>query len=187
MVSTDPFNNQKMNLPNILTIAQGIGFIALAIEFYIMQCNHREKMLKFKLMGHALFFLHYFFLGALTGSIVNIVGGIRVYIFKKRFNKNWAYNKILPYIFTIAFLSIGIFTWDGYISLLPVMGMVLGTIAFWSKETKQIRILLLLSIMPWIIYNILVQSYAGIIGSTIILISNFIGIYRFDRPKLFKT
>jgi hypothetical protein len=177
----------QMEIFKIVIIAQGMGFIALAFDFYVLQKDQREKMLGIKMITHFFFFLHYLLLGAMSGSVVNIVGAARIYVFKRRLFKKWANNKIWLYFFILLFIIVGLVTWDGYITLLPVTGMVIGTIAFWLHQPKQIRFLIVFSTLPWIVYNILVNSYPGIIGNVLILISTGLGIYRFDKPKVYKS
>lgn len=89
----------------------------------------------------------------------------------------------MPGFFIAAFLIASILTWQGQISVLPMMGMVSGTIAFWQKEARLVRLIGILSPPLWFTYNIIVGSYPGMITEVIILSSNLIGVYRFDRQK----
>ena len=72
------------------------------------------------------------------------------------------------------------FTWQGAISLLPFFGTASLVIAFWQEKPKYIRRLAIASSPPWIIYGLLVGSYPVVVAETLLLVSNFIGQYRFD-------
>ncbi|MEK9195850.1 MAG: YgjV family protein, partial [Patescibacteria group bacterium] len=73
-----------------------------------------------------------------------------------------------------------ILTWHGLISLLPMIGMITGTIAFWQSNPRYIRLIGLISPPLWFTYNYISGSYAGMFAEIILLSSNLIGIYRFD-------
>jgi len=164
-----------------MLLAQIIGFLALSLVILTFQSNKRKTMQHLKIIASGLFFLHFALLGAWTGATMNIITAIRSYIFKDRFSKSWAGKTLWLYFFIIIFIIAGIFTWEGYRSLLPIVGMIIGTIAFWMKSPRQIRLLILFSSPCWLIYNLLVHSYAGIITEIVTLSSVIISMARFSQ------
>jgi len=88
------------------------------------------------------------------------------------------------YLFLFTFGLAGIITWEGYYSLLPICAMVIDTIAQWNKETKLIRVIMLIPRPLWFVYDFVVGSYAGMTSEILVLCSILIGIFRFNiRPK----
>jgi len=164
-------------------IAQIIGFVGLGILVYHFQINKRSGMLSWKLLSLIVFTIHFSLLGAWTGAAMNSIGGVRIYIYKFRESRKWADNKIWPYVFIIIFWIFGILTWIDYYSIFPVIGMTTGTLAYWCKKPVHIRLLALISPPVWFIYNFIVGSYAGMIGSIFIFSSTLIGLIRFDILK----
>lgn len=164
---------------NYSFVAQLIGFIGVCISLLIFQVNKRDSMLKLQMSAATVYALHFFLLGAFTGSGLSIAGGIRNYLFYKQKKRHW----LLPASFIIVFSIVGILTWQGPISILPVMAMISGTLAFWQKNPKHIRLIALIASPLWLIYNLLSGSYPGILAEIVMLSSNLVGIYRFDVMK----
>ena len=159
-------------------IVQVIGFFALLFSLLLFQVNNRKDMLKLKTLGAVSYTIHFFLLGAYTGSAMNMisVGRDTVFIKAKGRKRSWA----LPGFFIVVFVGVGLLTWQGPISLLPITGMITGTIAFWQRKSKSIRWISLLSPPMWFIYNAVSGSYAGMLTEVILLSSDLTGIYRFD-------
>ncbi len=162
-------------------LAQLLGFLGFIAGVIVFQSNHRQKMLFLKILASVLWMAHFALLGAWTGAAMNFIGAGRNYVFKQRINKPWADNKFWLFFFIIVFLLSIIFTWNGVYSLFPAGGMIMGTAAFWMKNPKYIRYLTLISSPLWLIYNIRVNSYAGMVTEGFTIISVLIGIYRFDH------
>lgn len=159
-------------------LIQFIGFVGLGVSFLVFQVNRRRSMLRVQIIALLIYSLHFFLLGAFTGAALNIVGATRNYLFDKLHehkHSNW-----LPWIFIVVFSIATLLTWQGPLSLLPAIGMIGGTIAFWQSKPETMRLLALISPPAWLAYNLISGSYAGAIAEIIILSSTLLGIYRFD-------
>lgn len=73
------------------------------------------------------------------------------------------------------------FTWQGYISVLPVIGIVLGVYTRWHHSPAKIRIYSLIGAILWLPYNVAVQSVAGTIGGVIVIIAIIFAMVKHDR------
>lgn len=161
-------------------IAQLVGFIALAFSITVFQKNKRRLMLLLQMSSAFLFAIHFALLGAWTGSAMNFVNTLRSYIFANKGNKYWANNKVWVLVFILLFSIFTLITWQGWISLLPLIAMISGTIAFWLDNPRHIRLLSLISPPAWFIYNLTFNSYPGMIIEVLLFLSIIIGIFRFD-------
>ena len=166
---------------NFLT--QLIGFIALILLIIVFQREKRSHMLILKILSSIFYGIHFALLGAWTGSAMNVVAAARSYVFKQRTEKKWADNKAWLFAFLILIIVSGIFTWGGYYSLLPMIGTSISTAAFWMKKPRLIRLLCLIGPPFWLVYNIIVQSIAGMVTELLVVISILVGILRFDGKK----
>ncbi|HZL08344.1 MAG TPA: YgjV family protein [Candidatus Dormibacteraeota bacterium] len=162
-------------------IVQGIGFVAVGVSLCIFQTNKRKNMLLLSLVASLLYTAHFFLLGAITGSAMNLSGAVRSYVYYKV--KPSAKNTWIMFAFLAITLAATALTWQGYISLLPMVGTVSGVVAYWQRKPKLIRRLGLISPPAWFVYNAVSGSYAGMFIEVINLSSNLIGQYRFDLPK----
>ena len=161
-------------------IAQTIGIIALLFVLLSFQKNSRYLILLFLIIAQILFTIHFGLLGAWTGAAMNGVAAIRTYIFNQRESKQWSNKQVWLYLFVVLFWVFGIVTWSGYYSILPILAMTIDSFAVWNKETKSIRMFMLIPRPLWLTYNFTVGSYAGMITEIFVLFSILIGIIRFD-------
>lgn len=166
------------------TVIQAIGFFGLFFTIISFQSNQGKKILYFQVISASFFFIHFLLLGAITGSIMNVLSIIRNYIFYCR-EKKWANKPIWLYIFILAFMFATLLTWESSYSILPMIGMITSTIGLWMKNPTYIRLVLLLSPPCWFVYNFISGSIPGMIGDLSILVSIIVGFIRFDLIRLF--
>lgn len=159
-------------------IVQGIGVIALVTNLSVFQTNTRKNMLLLGLITCALWTVHFYLLGAMTGAAMNLLAAGRFCVYYRV--KPSKQNRWISWLFVGLTLLATALTWQGMTSVLPFIGTAAMVIAFWQTKPKHIRRLALASSPPWIIYGALVGSYPVIVAETLLLVSNFIGQYRFD-------
>jgi len=66
---------------------------------------------------------------------------------------------------------------------LPIIAMVLTTVAFGIPNPKLTRLVAFPSSPLWLIYNVLSQSWGGVATEVFNMLSILIGMLRFDRRK----
>jgi len=160
-----------------LYIAQGIGFIGMALVFIAFQQNEKRKILWIQASAGAVFVIHFLLLGAWTGMGMNFLEIPRNMVFAKKENKNQVLWTVL---FITAFIVLGVFTWESSMSLFPIIAMCLSTVAFSLKNPKHIRFCSLPVSALWLTYNIISLSIAGTLTENFCLLSILIAIIRFD-------
>lgn len=173
--------NTDMNT-NILAECIGVcGFLATVVSY---QCKSRKKILLLQLFSTTCWTIHFFLLGALSGAVLNAVGAMRCIVFASRGENNRA-GKIadwigwIPIFLGMTVLST-IFTWDGWISLLPFCGMILTTFALRAPTAKLVRLISLPNDPMWLAYNALCGSISGVITEVCIILSILVGMVRHD-------
>jgi hypothetical protein len=133
-------------------------------------------------MGASLLWtVHFFLLGAVTGASMNLIDAGKCFVFYR--NKPTKRNRRLLWFFISMAMVATALTWQGIISLLPLSGSVIGSIAYWQKKPKIIRRLAFMTSPPWLIYNVISGSYPGIAVEILIMGSNLVGQYRFDFKR----
>lgn len=168
-------------------IAQFFGIIALIVLMVSFQKNEKKFLLKFQTISSLLYAIQYAFLGtytpeSYTGCIMNLLCMARNFIFNKYDNKKVPiYWLILIIILMITFSLI---TYKSILSLLPMIAVVLYSIATWIGNLKIIRCTEVVSCILYIIYNIKVLAFAGLIATIIELVAALVAIYRFDITKI---
>ena len=161
---------------------QLIGFAGIIAGFISFQCRTHSKVMLFRTANELLFALQYFLLGAYTGVAMNIVGSTRNLIFAYEVGKGkrTVYSRI---IFSVLFVLMGIFTWQGAKSIMIITAKILTTVSYGMRKLNIIRILSFVSCSCWLIYNIFIGSWAGIMCELITLVSVVTAIIRLDILK----
>ena len=159
-------------------IAQGIGFIGMALVFAAFQQNDKRRILWVQALGAVVFAAHFLLLGALTGMCMNLLEIPRNLVFAHEHKKQ---RQILwTVVFIAFFMVLGIFTWESPMSLFPIGAMSLSTVAFSLRKPRHIRLCSLPVSALWLTYNILSWSIAGALTESFCLLSILIAIARFD-------
>ncbi|MBO5478176.1 MAG: YgjV family protein [Clostridia bacterium] len=77
----------------------------------------------------------------------------------------------------------GIFTYESIVSIIPIVAVVIWTIVSWQENPKWMRVGEAAICVMWIIYDLIVGAYTGMITEFIILGSSVVGIIRNDLNK----
>ena len=162
-------------------IAQIIGVIALILAVLSFQQKTHRYIVMFQLAANFAFVLHFGLLGAYTGAILNAVALLRSVVFVNK-GKKWADNKLWLWLFCALSVAAGIFTWQNVLSVLPILGMVCTTVAFWIKTPKYVRLCALPSSPLWLVYNFVSSAWGGVLTEVINMASIVIAIVRLDLP-----
>lgn len=165
-------------------IAQILGLIALIVLIISFQKNDKKFLLKFQTISSLLYALQYAFLYAYTGCLMNLTCMIRNFIFNKYNNKKIPVYLLIIIIFLMIMFSL--FTYIGPISLLPMLAVIFYSIAIWHGNLKLIRYTEVFSCILFVIYNIKVWAFTGLLATIIELIAALIAIFRFDSKGVNK-
>ncbi|MCD8086989.1 MAG: YgjV family protein [Oscillospiraceae bacterium] len=97
-------------------------------------------------------------------------------------------NLHLQFAFSVLCIVSTVFTWNGLISLLPLLGTIITTAACWTNNAKNIRIANLCSNSPcMLLYDIFIHSWGGVLNESITIMSIIISIHRFGWDALNKS
>lgn len=157
-------------------MGQILGFI-YALFLILSNFGKNTKQILF-LQTISFFFktLHYYLLGGISGFLTSLISMIRNIIFYKIKE-----SKIWVVFFIIIYIIIGIITLKSIYTLLPVFATIIYTLIINYNNPKYLRYGIFITSLTWLIYNIYIISYSGIIIQIIMLISNIIAIIKLDK------
>ncbi len=175
-------------------IAQIIGVGAASFSALSFQGKSSKSVVTMQFIGNALWVLHYLLLGGIMGVVMNLISGVRSFIYSLKEKYVWAESKALPFVFVAlaAVCYILTFTIGGaefafpkaLFEIMPVMALVTSTFVFNMKDVSKVRKLSAIFTSPfWMAYNIFTISIPGMICEGFAIISIIIAILRFDRKK----
>jgi len=166
-------------------LIQIIGFAGTILFFLSYQCKKNQNLFRIQFLSYLCYTIHLILLGALTGGISYILNMIRSFCLggKNEFLRSKAMCGIICGLQVVTLVV----TWSGWISVLPVVANIAATIGGYTHDGRKIRITGIFINSPlWIIYNIIVGSFAGIVDEAVSELSMILSIVRFGWNNLEK-
>lgn len=167
-------------------LIQILGFIGTALFFVSFQCKENKKLFRVQFISYLFYTVHLLLLGAVTGGFSYIINTLR----SACLGSKWKFgqSKYMCGIICMMQLAVLIFTWNGWISILPVTANIAATIGGYTHNGQKIRIAGMFINSPlWIVYNIIVGSWAGILDEIVSELSMIISIKRYGWKNLDQT
>lgn len=162
---------------------QLIGLAGTAHYFLSYQFRDNKTLFRVQFLSYLFYTVHLILLGAVTGGLSYVINTGRSFCLgsKNEFLK----SRAMCIIICTMQLAVLFFTWSGWISLLPVGANIASTIGGYTHNPRKIRIAGMFINSPlWIIYDIIVGSWAGILDEIISEASMIISIIRFGWKNL---
>ena len=167
--------------------AQIFGILALIIMFLGYQKKSKKEFLSMQIFMNICFGFQYFLLNAFSALASNIISIIKSTIFYKYEKEEKNIPLLFLIIFEIIIIISGIFTYNGFYSIIPLFIAILYTYGTWQKELQNTyKIGVFVSIL-WIYYNFIVGAYVAVIGSIIELIASISGVIKIKNVKANKN
>ena len=161
---------------------QLLGFIGLFLSIVAFQFKKHRGIVFCKMSSELIFSLQYVLLGAWTAAVLDFISVIRNLLFLRLVKKKVSTTPVIV-VFGIFVVITGITTYDGLLSLLPIVAKLLTTVSYGMKNEKLLRIITVPSCLFWAFYNYQVGSYGGAIADLITLVSLLIAMYKYDIKK----
>ena len=118
-----------------------------------------------------------------------VVGAVRDVVFLYREKYKWADSIIWLFVFSIALVVFSIFEWGGWLTLLPIIGTIVNTIALYLKDYKKMKMVILFGQIFFITYHAVLIPESdllmilNLVVSVAYFMSAFIGLIIYFRRK----
>lgn len=166
-------------------VIQGIGFIGTFLFFLSFQCKSNKNLFRVQFLSYLCYTTHLLMLGAVTGGISYILNTIRSFCLGSKYS--FLKGKGMCWIICILQVMTLFLTWGSWWSILPVAANIASTIGGYTHNARKIRIAGMFINSPlWIIYDVIVGSWAGILDEIVSEASMIISIYRYGWKNLDK-
>lgn len=163
-------------------IGQFFGILAVLTSIYSYQMNHKRKLLALQILAAAFFSIHYAFLGAFAGMVMNAVCVMRniAYYFR---DKPILKSKLVPYGFALMMIVLGALTYQGWYTLLLIVGLAVNTVCVALPSPQKVRVSILFTCPLCLVYNAMIFSIGGVLNEILAMVSAVIGIVRFRKKS----
>ena len=159
---------------------QAIGFAGVLFFIISFQIKSNKKLFVMQLLGSAMFCLQFFLMGAYSGMVSLLAIIARNALLTKLRDWPWVAQKKTMIAFLVICVGCVALTWQGPLSLLPLWAMAGTTAAYWTDNAQKIRLGILVFDVPgWLIYDLIIGSWGGVLNELITLASVIISIRRY--------
>lgn len=165
-------------------IVQVIGFVAVAFFILSYQMKSNKLLFLFQLIGCSIFVVQFGILGAYTGALSLMINILRNVLLLKADVWTWVRNKKTMMGILVLLTAFTIWTWNGWISLLPLASVGVTTVGYWTDNAQRIRLSQLMGSPCTLLYDVLIHSWGGVLSESITLISIIVSIIRFGWKNL---
>lgn len=160
---------------------QAIGLIGFAFVILSFWFKEKKQIIFMQIIANIFLSIHYYLLGAMSGGIICLITVIRnIFLYDKKDKKTIIFYGI---IFSIIFIFVGMLMYNGFVSLIPTIATIFYTYLLLKDDPNDIRIGNVLVSIMWMIYNIFVSSYIGIINEAILAITNVAAFHKYKKVK----
>lgn len=162
---------------------QSLALLGAVLYFFSYQCRDNRKLYAMQFLSYLVYTAHFILLGAMTGGLSYLLNMARSLFLASK----WKFarsNKMCAILCSIQIVVL-VTTWAGWISLLPICANIASTVGGYTHNAQKIRIAGILINSPlWIIYDLIIGSWAGAIDELASMVSGVISIRRYGWNNL---
>ena len=162
---------------------QLIGVAGTLLFFLSYQCRNNRNLFRVQLLSYLFYTAHLLLLGALTGGVSYMINTLRSFCLGSRWK--FAHSQGMCAIICAMQLAALALTWSGWVSILPVAANIAATLGGYTHNPRKIRIAGMFVNSPlWIVYDLCVGSWAGLLDEAVTEGSMILSIVRFGWKNL---
>ena len=164
---------------------QSIGFLGVLLFILSYQAKSNRALYVLQALGSGSFCLQFFLMGQFSGSYSLLVIVLRNVMMMHYQQWPWVRWKGWPAVFSALCVVILIVTWTGPLSLLPFLALLVSNLLYLTNNAQKIRLANLVCACPcWLVYDVLIHSWGGVLNEAITLTSIIVSIYRYGWKAL---
>lgn len=169
-------------MDSVFIWAQIIGFSAMALQIFAMQIKKPRLVILTHSPACLLWSVQFFLLGAYIGAFINLFASFKDLALSQAAKK---YVPIIIATFLITAVTIGILKLQYWYDALPVLSTIIINLALLSRNNRPLIARATIACqLPWMSYNWIVGSWAGLACAILVIASSLIGMYRHEKWEL---
>ena len=151
---------------------QAVGFLGTILFFLSYQCRKNKNLFRVQFASYVCYTTHLLMLGAVTGGISYILNTVRSFCLGSQ-NAFLKGKRMCAIICALQVITLCL-TWENWWSVLPVAAKIRAAGMFVNSPL-------------WIVYDIIVGSWAGVLDEIVTEASMIISICRYGWKNLDST
>lgn len=164
-----------MNLD--LSLGQLLGFVSFALGVSTFYQKDDRKLKVLMLIFNINHLVHYILLGSIMSALAALLSAVRTG------TSIYTSSRKVAAFFVVLGLGLGLYLAEEWWTLFPIVGTMIGTLAVFAFQGIQMRLCFIVGACCWLINNIIIGSYGGVMLEVSVLTMNIITIYRLVKSK----
>ena len=117
--------------------AQLVGLFGTALFFASYQCRDNRQLFRVQFLSYLCYTAHLFLLGAATGAVSYLINTFRSFCLSSRYD--FLRSRAMGAVICVLQILALVFTWSGWLSVLPVAANIATTIGGYTYNARTIR------------------------------------------------
>lgn len=158
--------------------AQLVGFGSFILGLLAFYQKNDRNLKKIMLLFNLNHMLHFVLLGSSVSALCAAIAALRTG------TSIYTASKAIASFYMAIGMAIGIYLAESWWAIFPIMGSAVGTFAIFFLTGIKMRCFFLFGAGCWLINNVVVGSYGGVLLEASLIFINSITIFRLATAKL---
>lgn len=171
-----------MFLPDQMTYTelagQVVSLIALGFCIAGFASKRDDRLMVLLISANIAFALQFALFGSWTAAVLStlVIGRIML---ARHYLGSW---RVMLAVLAVNLIA-AVVTWRSPVDFFAIAAAIFGTVAMFMLRGIAMRLMLAAAAFSWMLNNIAINSVGGTLAEAMVLVTNFITIYRLRRMK----
>lgn len=157
---------------------QIVSLIALGFCIVGFASKRDDRLMVLLISANVAFALQFALFGSWTAAVLSLLVIGRIML-ARRYVGNW---QVMLAVLAVNLVA-AILTWRSPVDFFAIVAAIFGTFGMFMLRGIPMRLMLAAAAVAWMLNNIAIGSVGGTLAEGIVLVTNFITIYRLARMK----
>lgn len=157
---------------------QLVSLVALGLCIVGFASKRDDRLMLLLISANVAFALQFALFGSWTAAILSLLVIGRIML-ARRYVGSW---RVLLAVLAVNLIA-AVLTWQSAVDFFAIAAAVFGSVGMFMLRGIPMRLLLAAAAVAWMLNNIAIGSIGGTLAEAMVLVTNFITIYRLARMK----
>ncbi|HKK56717.1 YgjV family protein [Marinobacter sp.] len=167
-----------MNMTMTDMAGQIVSLVALAFCILGFASKRDDRLMVLLISANVAFALQFALFGSWTAAILSLLVIGRI-ILARRYLGNW---QVMLAVLVVNLVAAAL-TWRSPVDFFAIAAAIFGTVGMFMLRGIPMRLMLAGAAVCWMLNNIVIGSVGGTLAEGMVVITNFITIFRLARMK----
>ncbi|WP_144822395.1 YgjV family protein [Marinobacter piscensis] len=157
---------------------QLVSLVALGLCIVGFASKRDDRLMLLLISANVAFALQFALFGSWTAAILSLLVIGRIML-ARRYVGSW---RVLLAVLAVNLIA-AVLTWQSAVDIFAIAAAVFGSVGMFMLRGIPMRLMLAAAAVAWMLNNIAIGSIGGTLAEAMVLVTNFITIYRLARMK----